>query len=301
MPDVRIPHQVVYDVPEGSAISDVIESLRATEQLFFEVAPLLEQLVPGIQVGGVRVHIESLTQGSPLKEYFWVALFLTFQADLERDVPPLIGELTGIHVSPHYDSIVTVIFCLILFYGADFVYRQIVKTSAASRITAQLDGLIKDVSGHLGVDEIHIRGLLEKRYDKKRLPTLLRSAVQFFAPSKRQGNAPITIGRRRVDSDTVAEFPSDARIQDFDDQESTRIIEDVEIELHAQDLDRARQGWAGVIRQVSPNRLRMDVFAPIKTEEIFGQKRIRGDVVIVSRREPDGTMEPYMFHLIRVR
>lgn len=301
MPDIRIPHQVVYDVPESSAISDVIESLRATEQLFFEVAPLLEQLVPGVQVGGISVHLESLSQGSPLKEMFFAALFLTFQSDLERDVPPVIDQLTGVHLPHQYDTIVTVIFCLILFYGADFVYRQIVKAGGASRIAGQLDGLIKDVSGHLGVDETHVRGLLEKRYDKKRLPMLLKSAVQFFAPSKRQGNAPITIGRRRVDTDTVAEFPNDARIQDFDDQESTKMLENVEIELHAQDLDRARQGWAGVIRQVSPNRLRMDVFAPIKTEEIFGRKRIRGDVVIVSRREPDGTMEPYMFHLVQVR
>lgn len=301
MPDIRFAHQVVYDVPESSAISDVIESLQATEQLFFEVAPLLEQLVPGIQVGGVRVHVQSLTQGSPLRELFFTTMFLTFQRDLEREVPAVVEHLTGAHVSGQYDTLVTFIFCAILFYGAEFAYKQIAKTIDGSRIQAHLDNLIKDVADHCNLPEARVRQLFDKRYEKKRLGPLMRSTVQFFAPSKQQGNAPFSIGKRRFDADTVAEFPGDAKIQDYEDGESNRNLENVEIELHAQDVDHARQGWAGVIRQVSDRRLRMAVYPPIKPDDIYTKTKVRGDVIVVSRRAPDGSMEPFMFHLIRLR
>lgn len=301
MVDVRIPHEVVYEVPEPTAISNVIASLRATEQIFFEVAPLLERLVPGLEVGGIRVHVESVSQGSPLREIFFTAMFLTYQKDLEHDVPALIEQLTGVHVTGHYDTLVTVLFCLILFYGADYIYKQIIKTAESTHIKAQLDALVREVAAHCHIDEKHVRQELESRFEKKRLGNLISAAVDFFSPSKRQGNAPVSIGRRRFTSDTVAEFPGEAQIHEFEEEESTQAHEDVEIELHAQDMDRARMGWAGVIPSISDRRMRMQVYPPIQPEQIYTRKKIRGDVIVVSRRAPDGSMEPYMFHLIRLR
>jgi hypothetical protein len=298
--DVRIPHEVLYEVPEATAVSDIIDSLRATEQLFFELPAVLEGLVPGLEVGGVRVQVSALTQGSPLREVFFATLFLTYQTDLEKEVPALIDQITGLPVSGKYDALVTIVFCLILFYGADYLYREVVRAEG-SRIRAQLDGLIKEVADRCKTEEGHVRTFLEKRYEKRRLANLIKSTAQFFTPSKRQGNAPFVIGSRRFDSDTVAEFPSDAKITDFEDEETSKNLESVEIELHAQDVDHTRQGWAGVIRQVSDRRLRMAVYPPIKPEDIYTKQRINGDVIVISRRLADGAMEPYMFHLIRLR
>ncbi len=298
--DIRIPHQIIYEVPESSAISDIIDSLRAAEQLFFEVPGLLEELLPGLEVGGIRVHVESLTQTSPLKELFWITLAASFQPTMEHDVPPIIERLTGIHIPEHYDSIVTLVFCLVLFYGADFIYKQIAKMTDGSRIRAQLDGLVREVADQCKMDEADIRKHLEARYQKKRLSNLLHTTAQFFTPSKRQGNAPFLVGNRRFDSDTVSEFPSDAKLQDYEDEETSKPFENVEIELHAQDIDRTRQGWAGVIRQVSPDRLRMTVYPPITPEDIYTKSRINGDVIVMYRRASDGNMEPYQFHLIRL-
>jgi hypothetical protein len=115
MVDVTIPHEIVYEVPGNTAVSDIIDSLRATEQLFFELLGLLEGLVPGLTVGGVRVHVSSLTQGSPLRELFFGTLFVTYQTDLEREVPALIEQFTGVPISGKYDALVTILFCLILF------------------------------------------------------------------------------------------------------------------------------------------------------------------------------------------
>lgn len=301
MVDVRIPHRVVYEVPENSAISDIIDSLRATEQLFFEVPGLLEGLVPGLHIGGVSVHIESLTQTSPLKELFWFTLAVAFQPTMEHDVPPVIEQLTGIHVPEHYEGVAGLLFTLIVLYGADFIYKQVNKVGVGSHIRAQLDSLVKELAAECGVDEDRVRKLMDARFEKRRLSNLIRSTAQFFSPSKRQGNAPILIGSRRVGSDIVAEFPNDAAIQDFDDSESSKLLQNVEIELHAQDVDRAGQGWAGVIRQVSSDRLRMVIYPPVKPEDIYTKQRITGDVVVLSRRASDGSMVPYLVHLIQLR
>jgi hypothetical protein len=300
MADVRVPHLVIYEVAEASPITSVIESLRATEQLFFETAPLLEDLVPGVTVGGIRVHVESLTQGSPLKELFFATMFVAFQKDLERDVPQIVERLTGIHIPDHYDSVVTLLFCLVLFYGADFIYKQIAKVAEGSKIRAQLDGLVREVAAQCRVEEDIIREKLEARFQKKRLANLIQTTVDFFSPSKRQGNAPVLIGSRRFDTDTVSEFPGEAQIREFEEEESNNYYERVGIELHAQDVDRSRVGWAGVIPSLSDRRLRMQVYPPIKPEEIYTREKITGDVIVLSRRAPDGSMEPYMFHLIRV-
>jgi hypothetical protein len=46
---------------------------------------------------------------------------------------------------------------------------------------------------------------------------------------------------------SLIEKRSDTRLLDVDDPPATEPLENVRIELHAQDLDRAKSGWAAVI------------------------------------------------------
>lgn len=84
-------------------------------------------------------------------------------------------------------------------------------------------------------------------------------------------------------------------------QETSFPAEDVDIELHAQDIDRSGGGWAAVIPQISTDRLRMKLYPSIRPEVIYTRTKIRGDVVVISRATEDGTMEVYLFHLVRLR
>jgi hypothetical protein len=77
-------------------------------------------------------------------------------------------------------------------------------------------------------------------------------------------------------------------------------VENVRIELHAQDVDRAKAGWAAVIPEVSPNRLRMQIYPPLKPEDIYTKTEVIGDIILVSRQTESGNAEPYMFHLVRI-
>ena len=78
---IRIPHQVVYETPELASVSDVIEALRGTELLLLETGPILESLIPGLEISKITVSVEEISQRSPLNKIFWASIFITFQKD----------------------------------------------------------------------------------------------------------------------------------------------------------------------------------------------------------------------------
>ncbi len=298
--DIRLPHQFIYETESPVPVSDVIASLIGAEQLLRELTPLLEGLIPGLSVEKIEVSVQEINQGS-LKEILTIALFVAYQNDLEKDVTALLSKLTGTPIDQHYNTLITVMFMLMAFYGLYFLYAQVNKAAFGKLIRAQLDDLVADLSAELSVPENKIRKLLETKYAKSRLRMVAHSALHFFAPSKHQQNVPVLIGDRRVDSDTVAEIPSDAQIESSEVPEIYRPMDNVQIELHAQDMDRTKQGWAAVVPEIGKKRLRMEIYPPIKPEDIYTKTSIRGDIMLVTQKKPDGSYEPSMFHLINLR
>ena len=82
--------------------------------------------------------------------------------------------------------------------------------------------------------------------------------------------------------------------------DTSNYLSDVEIEIHAQDVDSARQGWAATIPGHVDKRKKMQIFPPVKPDDIWTKERVRGDVVIVSERQDDGELLPTMIHLLRI-
>jgi hypothetical protein len=235
MVEFRLPHEVYYETSERISIRDVVESLLGTEELLVELGPLLEACVPGLTVERIEVSINEISESS-LKELMWAAIFVAYQADLEKEVPDLLEHLFGIRVGHQYPTITTVFFLLLMFYGADFVYRRLAKLVEGSRIRAQLDGLIAEAAVHCRMSEDKLRSVLEERYTRNKMRTLITAALRVFRPSKRHGNSAIRIGGRRIEPHIVADVPSDAQMVEFDEPAPTRNLHDVEIELHAQGL-----------------------------------------------------------------
>lgn len=298
---IRLPHQVIYETSELASISDVIEALRGAEQLLLETGPLLESLIPGLEISKITVSVEEISQRSPLNEIFWASIFLTFQKDLEREVPKLVEELFGVHVSEQYDTIVTLLFCLILYYGVAFAYHQVNRLIGDSKTRSQLNALIAEVAVRCNRSEDHIRAALERRYGRGHVKSLVRAGLQFFLPSKQQANAPVRIGSRIIDAETVAEIPSAAQMLEFEPATTSRQLDNVEMQLHAQDVDRTKRGWAAVIPAISKMRIRMEIYPPIKPEDIYMRPNIRGDVVIVYKMSDRGELVPQTCHLMRIR
>ena len=83
--EVRFPYQILYEVPADVPVADAIESLLGAERLLLDIGPLLERLIPELEVQ-VRVYVREVSQHS-LREVLLTALFLTYQKDLEKEVP----------------------------------------------------------------------------------------------------------------------------------------------------------------------------------------------------------------------
>jgi hypothetical protein len=299
--EIRVPQTIIYETDQVVPVADVVAALLGAEQIFRDVGPLLECFFPNLKVDGVRVSVKEISQNSPLREILYATLFLTYQDDLQKDVPAIIHQTTGLDVSDHYTKLVTIVFCLLLFYGIDFIHSQVSKAAFSKRIRSHLDEFAKDLSAESGISEERIHKLITEKFGKSRARVIAYAALRVFQPSKRQNNAPVMLGRTRIERETVAEIPSDAQIESANVTEITQHLQDVQIELHAQDVDRAKQGWAAIIPKVSSKRLRLELYPPIKPEELYTKTKIRGDVMVVLSRKSDGTYKPSMAHLLNVR
>lgn len=297
---IDVSHAVTYDLADAVPISDVIESLTGTERACKQIKPLLEGCVDGLTIESISVGVRSITQESPLRELFMFSLIVGFQDKLEAEVPPALESLIGHEIPDQYDTMVTVCVLIVLFYGADYLYRRFHSATSSKNIRRQLDSLISELAERTDTDEDKIRQILDEKYGRRSLKNMARAAAGFFAPSKHQKNASVTVGKRKIERDTVAEIPGDVAADALDPDDDSDYIENVEIEIHAQDLDRSKQGWAAVIPGHVDERIRMQIFPPVTPEQIFPRGKVRGDVVVVYQKE-DGELRPTIIHLIRLR
>lgn len=297
--DIILPHRVEYEVKGPVTVDEIIATLQANADLFQELAPLLERLVPGLTVEQVTLRVREIHHGS-LRELFFAALVVAFQEDLKKEIPPVVEKLFGKSVPEEYDTLVTIAVLALLFYGADFLYRITTKNLGAAKLRHQFEEMVHELSVQYGISEKAVRDYFDERYGKpSRIKKLADATGKFFRPSRRQNNAPVKVGHKRIESDVVSEVPSDVQIDAIEKLQTSEIVEGVEIELHAKDRDRDKQGWAGVIPSISKKRLRMLLNPPIEPEDVWGREVIWGDVMLVREQKGD-VFEPVEFHLTRI-
>ena len=299
MAEYRLPHEIFYEIKEPITVEDVIESLLGTRNLLVEIGPLLEACIPGLKVDRIEVSIKEVSESS-LKELYWIAIFGGFQPELDKEVPNMIEELTGITLAHSYHAVTSVLFLLMLFYGVDYAYKRISKIVEGTYIQTQLDGLIAEVATKFKIPEDRLRKVLDERYGKDRLRPLVKASLRVFRPSKQHGNAAMRIGGRRIEPRVVAEVPGDAQALDLEEPPQTRNLTDVEIELHAQDLDHNRHGWAAVVPSVSKQRARLELYPPIRPIDIYTLPKVRGDVIAVFKEGAKGQQVPAQYLLVRL-
>lgn len=111
--ELALRHALTYTTDGDVPVEVVARSLVANERLIHEALRVIETISPGAEISAIRIRVASLSNASPLRQAFAVALFMTFQKDLERAVPALIEKLTGVDVPDSYDTLVTVIVIMI--------------------------------------------------------------------------------------------------------------------------------------------------------------------------------------------
>lgn len=289
MAEIRLPLSITYETKGVTPISDVIEALTAVDALTKDAVSVLPSLFPGLHVEKCSLNVRSLTQESPLRELFFISIFLAYQDDLEREVPALLEDFFKVTVSDKYDTLVTVAFLAVVFYGAGLAIDAVKKTFVDSLPRSKFDELAQALALETGKPAAEIRKIIETRFGKPAAARrLVAASKRLFAPSQRDKNAPVVFDRDRVPSEVVREIPypgdSDQKA-DFD--RYTPLIE-VDLELHAQDRDRASTGWAAVARSISGDRLKVRVVEPVQPSDLWGKNEVTADIVLVSKLTSSG-------------
>jgi len=299
--EVTFRHGLTYGTKDQTSLQRIADSLVANERLLLEAAGVLGTIVDGLEIKKVNISLRQITQESPLKEIYWGALVFTFQEDLVREVPPLLEQLLRTDIPDQYNTLVTVTALLLAFYGVDFVYRRLNPGSSSRHISRMLDGLIHDVSEMVDKPENEIRDKLAERYGEGKLRQLAKASTRFFSPAKEKKGIGIkpNVGPE-ISPEVVDDIPSQQDIDDFSPAEVPEPIEGVEIEIHQQDVDYTKSGWAGIVKDVYDKRLKMQLYPPLKPDDLYTKKNIVGDIILVSRRNEGGDYIPYMFHLVRI-
>ena len=300
MPEILVPIEITYQTAHGTPIKDVVAALNAAEILIADAVDLLPSFAPGAVISFRGVTVRQLSQQSPLKEMLIAALLVATQSALEDGVVSGIEHITGVDVAENYRSLLTLIVLVVLFYGAAMardVVNGMVKEGPARRT---LNGLIADMAKKADMEPEHVRRIVDAKYAKPGpVKALIGASLGFFRPSHREGAAPVTIGPVSLTSEVVADVPLSTQVDPDRELERYEAHNDVLLDLHAQDKDKAATGWAAVAKSLSSKRLRMKVMPPLEPDAIWGKTSIRGDIVVVLKLTSDG-YEPSEIHLTAI-
>ncbi|MAE51062.1 MAG: hypothetical protein CMH27_04565 [Micavibrio sp.] len=298
--ETKFTHEITYTNEGKIPVSEIAESLLANEQLIKLTVPLLEKLYPGLEIKDIEIHFKNASHNSPLQEIFGISLFVSFQEDLENEVPELIEYITGKEVPESFDSLITVAAFVLLYYGADYLFSRF-KGSKSEPISKGLEQTIHVAGDYINMPPDKIEEVVKEVYTGQRLQSLAKASKGAVLPAKRERNAQIvTTEEIAFTKEAVNDFPSDIDFDYEDDFEKTEPYQRVRISLRATDLDKNNTGWAGVIKKISDARLKMEVYPTIDLQKLHGKKSIVGDILLVSKKQPNGSYKPASFHLLEI-
>jgi len=296
-----IPISIVYETQGSTPIRDVIAALEATELLVQDAVALLPSLLPGLHVELRSVNVQRISQESPLKEIVLAVVWVTSQKDLEAGVTALAADLLGVDVPQQYQSIVTLVVLVVLFYGVALAKDIVSRMVSDGAVKRKFDALIEDLAQSTGKTTDSIRKILDAKYAKPGpVKSLVRASVNFFLPSMREGNRSIILDRDRIEPEIVGEIPYSQDVSEDKDFKKFDPMEAVQLSLHAQDIDKSATGWAAIPEGLTDRRLRLKLIPPVEPEQLWGKSKVTDDIVLISKLTAQG-YQPDEIHLTSVQ
>jgi len=296
--EINLSHGVTYQIRDNAPVSDVAASLLANEKLIYFAAEILEGCVEGLSVDVSKIKVKEVSNSSPLKELLAFAIVVKYQDDLDKEVPDLIRNLTGLDVPDSYDSLVTVLVMIAAIYAVDGVYRKIFPGKVPNALEAEYAKHTKAASDVMDISPEKVRASVDAKLGKKKLPSLIKAGIDFIRPSKRENATIEGLGGHEIGSDAIREVPRD--VDFLIEDEASYTIENVTIDVHSQDRDYHRKGWAAVVKSVSDKRLKMDLIPSIDPDSLWGKTKIVGDIVVMQKKDDNGDYVPKSFYLTSV-
>lgn len=216
-------------------------------------------------------------------------------------MPQLITDATGVVVPDRFDTVVTVLTLIVVFYGAGALKDLVFGKGEDGAAKVQLDGLIAEIAPQVGKTENQIRDVLDERYRERTMwRRLANTTSRFFAPSKQQNSAPMEVNGREIARPAVQDVPAEFLIDDASEESPSRFFNDAIIELRAEDKDHTGRGWAAIVRAISEGRLRMKLMEDVSAADLWGKDTITGDISVIYDKV-GADMVPKEVHLHNVK
>jgi hypothetical protein len=300
--DTLLPHQVRYDVDGHIPVAIVAESLIANGKLATEAAYLLEALIPGFVVERAQVSVRQVSHESPLREVFAVAIVAAFQSNLERDVPAIVTDLTGLVVPDHYHTLLTVIVMMIAVYGVSKTIERLFPAKKTDQIEESFKNLTLVAGDLIQMQPEQVETAVRARLADPKQGQLTSTIRSFFAPTVGHPGATIAGAGTTIGASAIAQIPDFNTTETVvaDDTTESQIENEKKIIIHAMDRDRGKYGWAGHIPELFDDRVPMKLDKKIKPESLFTKTEIWGDVLILYNVDKEGVRTPVEFHLLRI-
>ncbi|SIR06535.1 hypothetical protein SAMN05880590_11189 [Rhizobium sp. RU35A] len=297
--ELRLPFRVEYKTENPVPIPEIVGSLLSLQMLLEEAASNLETFVPGLTIEKIDIRVQEISHGS-LKEILFVSLFGVFQDELDHDLPDLVQEFMGVEMPENTHTLLTILVIVAIVYGADYI-KSIVTDGVKETLTASWKkNLIQDLADKTGRSYDETKKALDDRYGKPgRIKRLADASVKFFQPSKRQGNAPIDVGSKRIDPRFVEDTEADFVYEEAASAEKSQDLYGVRLRIHQKDLDRETSGWAAMPLGIHNKRLPMKLLDGVTADQVWGNDEITADIVLLSKRKGVDFV-PSEIHVLRV-
>lgn len=300
-------HEIVFRGAETTSVQDVAASLVANEQILLHIGAVLEELFSGLTVEKVTVQFRYVSINSPLREMLVVALVTAYQEQLGIVTKEIVSELTGYQLGDKGAVVVTILFFILLIYGVDWAYKKFKGTKPDDQkgqgslaITGDYNTVLQ-VGGHaLGVSPEKLANAVEAAIKPTVRDSLAKKALHFIRPAKESPGASIEGGGVALSAQSVADAPSDIDMELATEEEQHSDYPKCQIDIHATDRDRTKSGWAAHVPGIWDKRVRMQIYPTIDPKEVFGKTSIVGDIILSSRRNAAGEMQPYLLHLVKL-
>jgi hypothetical protein len=302
--EASLRHFVQYDMEGNSSVAAIAESLVANERLAKEAALLFEALVPGLIIESATVTVRRVVQESPLQQAFVVALVAAFQPRLERDVPQIVTDLTGIVIPDRYHTLLTILVMLVAVYGISKAIELLFPGRSKDDLDKNYRNLVVVAGDLIQAPSNEVDTAIRARYSGKKLSQVTSLVRGFFSPTAGRAHAQILApDGTAITPLALVEIPQLAIPQPVEDAEKmdTQFEYNKRIIIHAMDRDRSKLGWAAHIPSLFADRVPMKLDKTIDPQSLFTKRQVTGDVLIVYKIDEAENRIPSEIHLLRIK
>lgn len=299
MPELTLPHSVTYQFDGKATVEDIAKSLLAQERLVRAALVVLEGCVDGLSIESTRITLNIVAQESPLKEMLAVALVVTFQHDIEGGISDLVRALTGSDIPHGYEGLVTVLVMIVAIYGVSAFYEKLMRKQPDT-LSGERERLVLVAGDYYNIPPERLREQLDAKLNGARKRSIIKGAVDFFAPAKSNNARAITAelapAAAEIGQDVIDAVPSELDLAMVEPETDSYVAENALVRFRRHDLDK-NKAWAATIDEISKERKPLHVDPSIDMESLFGKKAVRADVLVTSIRNSNGDYVPSLYYL----